>query len=412
MIIVGDLMMNDIFEKYLDLLRRYEVFNKNKIPLCAAENYMSDFSREPLSGLFEGKYNFGGSNYNKFNDFVGGEYINELIALFKEQCQKIFDCQYSDARTLTGMNCFAIVSQCLLKRGDKVLLTTPNQGGHPSIPLILAVLGVSFDEIPYDYDNYSINYKATNELLAKNKYKAIIFCQSDLINEISFAKFKISDELILFDATQTLGMIAAKIHQNPLKQIDNIVVFGGAHKTLPGPSCGLILCNKKEIIQKLDTGISPDYLRNIQPNHIESLLRSLFEFESFGTKYMELVVQNCNSLGKLLENEGFNIAKCGDKYSYTHQLFILTNEEEMNTIYRNAIQWGVTLNKKQKPLFRGCGIRIGLQEASRYGWGEKEMIVISQMLSALKSNDYNLLDKTIPLLCKKKNDAFSLCNFL
>lgn len=402
--------MNNTFAKYLNLLKRYKIFESKKIPLCAAENYLSEFVKEPLSGPFEGKYSIGNKFYNPENDFIGGEYIHELFELFNDECRKIFSCKYGDARTLSGMNCFAIAVQCVFKYGEKVLLTTPNQGGHPSVPIILKTLGINYDEIPYNFRKFEIDYEKINDVIASNKYDGIVFCQSDLVNSIDISKLKLNGEIVLFDGAQTLGMIAAKIHPNPLLQYKKTILLGGSHKTLPGPSSGLILCNDECLIKKLDVGISPSYLRNVQPNHIASLLLALIEFEEIGYNYQKKIIENANLLAKYLQKKGFKLAKTSNGFSNTHQIFILTSKEQMNLIFNNAKKHGITLNKKEKQLFNNYGIRIGVQEITRYGWGNFEIKILAQIISLLNLDDYDekVMQKYIDILLKRKNDSFVL----
>lgn len=69
---------------------------------------------------------------------------------------------------------------------------------------------------------------------------------------------------IIYDATQTLGLIAGKILPNPIDCCDNIVLIGGTHKTFPGVTCGYIATNTDAIIQPINQNISPNYFRNVQ----------------------------------------------------------------------------------------------------------------------------------------------------
>ena len=124
---------------------------------------------------------------------------------------------------------------------------------------------------------------------------------------------------IIYDGTQTLGLIASKILNNPLNT-KNVVLIGGAHKTLPAPSCGLIMTNNVIFSEQLKKNITPNYLRNTQPNHIAALLLCLIEQESFGKQYQAKVVQLANLLGKELENHYFRLAKLQENiYTYTHK---------------------------------------------------------------------------------------------
>ena len=50
--------MNILLEKYIDLYNEMKKNDKNCIPLCAAETYISEFVKQPLNSEFEGKYYF------------------------------------------------------------------------------------------------------------------------------------------------------------------------------------------------------------------------------------------------------------------------------------------------------------------------------------------------------------------
>ena len=89
--------MNEILEEYKQLCKELNKFEKNKIPLCAAETYISDFSKQALISNFEGKYSFVDTNGN--NDFIGGTYVFRLNELLKKECQLLFNAKYTNADT-------------------------------------------------------------------------------------------------------------------------------------------------------------------------------------------------------------------------------------------------------------------------------------------------------------------------
>lgn len=402
---------NNIYENYLQLTKNYEHYLQKKIPLCAAETHCSDTVRAALSSSFEGKYCMNNLGYNMQLDFVGSQYIHELFELLSRQCEKTFGSKYADARTLSGMNCMSIVINSLLQKGNRVLLSSPAQGGHPSIPLLLSLANITYDEIPYDYDNFDINYTRLNELLISKHYDGIIFAQSDILKPADVSKIKDQNILIIYDATQTYGMIAAHIHKNPLDYHENLVLIGGTHKTISGPTCGLILLRNESLISRIDPKISPSFLRNVQPNAIAGVLIALIEQERFGKQYQKTTIENANYLGEMLARYGFIVAKLSPKvYTNTHQIFILTDERMKNTIVNNAHKYAVTLNGKEKRLFKGNGIRIGTQEVTLYGWSKEEMKITAELISALSETGVKDC-KIIPLLNKlahRKQRAFQL----
>ena len=139
--------MNKILEQYIELYNNLIMNENNKIPLCAAETYISSFCKQALNSEFEGKYSFVDKNGN--NSFIGGEYVFQLNELLSKQCKIVFNANYTNADSLTGINCFSVCAMSLLSRNDRVLVTLPSQGGHASIPIILDSLGIAYDEIPY-----------------------------------------------------------------------------------------------------------------------------------------------------------------------------------------------------------------------------------------------------------------------
>lgn len=399
--------MNEILSEYNQLCKDFNQYEHTVIPLCAAENYVSKFCMTPLISNFEGKYSFTEASGN--NSFIGGEYIERLNDLLRRQCKITFGANYVNTETLTGINCFTVCVMSLLSSEDYVLVTTPEQGGHASIPIILDTIGVKYDSVPYDYLNYQINYKKLNNLCQSHKYSFIIFCQSDVINPPDLKLINIPDEMgIIYDCTQTLGLIAAGIVQNPLEFSNNLILIGGSLKTLPAPSCGLIMTNNELYKEKLKKHITPDYLRNTQPNHSAALLLALIEQQECGHNYQKLIVETANILGKELSDLGFKVAKPNSElFTFTHQLFILMNEEETENFYITAKQYNITLNKKHKKLFNNDGIRIGTQQIARYNWSNPEIKLLAQLFKSIREQKHNEILKIRELLISKKIPHFT-----
>lgn len=402
--------MNKILDEYNQLCKDFNQYKNTVIPLCAAENYVSDFCMKPLISNFEGQYSF--VEFSGNNSFIGGEYVERLNLLLKKQCKKLFGANYVNTESLTGINCFTVCVMSLLSSADFVLVTTPEQGGHASIPIILETIGINYDSILYDYSNYQIDYENLNKLCQSQKYSYLIFCQSDIINPPDLRLINIPDNMgIIYDSTQTLGLIASGIIQNPLSVSNNIVLIGGSHKTLPAPSCGLIMTNNELFAQKLKKHITPDYLRNTQPNHSAALLLALIEQEECGYNYQKLIVDIANMLGTKLSCLGLKIAKpYKDAFTFTHQLFLLMDEEETNNFYITAKKYNISLNKKHKKLFGNDGIRIGTQQIARYNWKETEIELLAQLIYSIKIKQYTQIKKIRNNLMAKKIPHFTYEN--
>ena len=168
--------------------------------------------------------------------------------------------------------------------------------------------------------------------------------------------------------------------------------MGATHKTLPGPTCGLIMTNNLDLASKFDTLINPDYLRNSQLHHILSLILSLMELEIYGKQYCSSIINNANCLADALVNCNFDIIKVAAKYTYTHQIFVSMVESDAIKFYNKCLDYGISINFRNKKLYKPCGLRIGTQEITRYGWTEKEMNAIAEILRDIRDNEHFSLD--------------------
>ena len=374
------------------------VQQENKmLPLCAAENIVSPFSKIPLDTFLQEKYIMGGTiSYQDNNNFIGSKKLFQLYNLLNLQCKKLFGCQYSDARTLSGVNAVTTLLMSLFSSGDTIFISSEECGGHGSMPKICHRLGIRTIELPYDFNNYDFDYEKANKILENTEIQGILICLSDMISMPKLYKFKIPDNCILiFDATQLLGLIAAKTIENPLEWFtdkQNFILMGATHKTLPGPTCGLIMTNNMQLAKRFDTLINPDYLRNNQLHHIFSLILSLMELEVYGKEYSQLIVNNANILGFHLNKNKFNVLGFRNVYTYTHQIFISMDISEAKPFVEKCTAYGVSLNLRNKSLYCPCGLRLGTQEISRYGWGEKEMVYIAGIFKNIRDSNEHLPD--------------------
>lgn len=380
---------NSKLEKLNSMLAECTHYYSQSIPLCAAENPISPFSKIPLSGDFQERYIMGSSyEYRLEDNFIGSNTLLPFYSMIHEECQVLFGAHYADARTLSGMNCLTTLLMSLTSLNEKIAILPPTWGGHSSIQPVCERLGLQVYELPYDYSKWDINYDKANNLIKREKINYILLAPSDIIHPPSVECFDLSNCTLLYDISQLMGLIAAGLIPSPIK-LKNAVIFGGTHKTLPGPASGLILTNDEEIHLRIEQKINPIFLRHTQMHQVISLLFALIEFEYYGKEYTEAIIKTSNQLGNTLAQKGFQMGEISNHFSETHQLFIFCNYEEMLRINQNAIRFGVTLNKKEKSLFKGSGIRLGTQEIARYGWNEEDLSIICEIMALLRDRNPN-----------------------
>lgn len=402
--------MSKYLSDFETLCKEIMQYEDNSIPLCAAENPMSPFSKIALDSSLQEKYIMGGvRSLDLNNNFVEAEYLFRIYQLVNEQCRDLFHCNYADPRALSGVNAVMVLLMSLFNDGDTILISSEDSGGHSSMPLICKRLGISTIELPFDFTEMDFDYDAVNSILKEKKINGILICPSDLLWQPHLERIQLPPECVLiYDATQTLGLIANGINENPLDKFSEeskFILMGATHKTIPGPTCGLIMTKNLSLAQRFDQVINPDYLRNVQFHHILSLSLVLMELEVFGDSYGKSTVKNANCLGRNLEAAGFDVIKKEpDLYTTTHQLFLPMPPKELEHFMEQCQEFGIALNARYKSLYRGSGVRIGVQAVTRYGWDADDMNEIATILSALYAGntDERMLTQKISTLARRR----------
>ncbi len=392
---------NEFYIKYKNAIEDFEEYRKTVLPLCAAENILSEFSKQPLQYGLQERYILGGViGYDEDNNMIGSKKLLPFYKIISEQCKKLFGAYYTDCRSLSGMNALQNILLALVKQDSNILILSAESGGHAALPNILERLGINSIEAPFDYELYDYDYDNINKILESHDIDFVLFAPTDIIFLPMFNKLNIPSKTgLIFDASQVLAYYINNIIENPLYMDNKVVLMGGTHKTIPGVAKALIMTNDEELAYKIDATINPLYLRNTHIQNVASLILTLIEMECYSEKYCTNMTRNSNYLGGKLDELGLNVINRKGVYSQTHQLFIHMPKEQRDSFFIRSNQLGVSLNKKDKKLFKGSGIRLGVQEVTRYGWGADEMDAIAEILLQLYKNQ----TKDVPDLIEKLN---------
>ena len=379
--------LNDIYEMTYD----FKEYHDESLPLCAAENIISHFANLPLAFGFQERYIMNNTySFNMDDNFIGCEKLFPYYQKISDACERIFGAKYTDPRPFTGMHCIDMVTKTVCKSGDKMMLLSKAHGGHASVKPVVERLGVKTYEAPYNIEENDLDYDAVNRMIFEEGIQYVLLAPSDLIKPLNVEQIDTSNCVLMWDCSQLMGLIAAGLCTNPLRTKKNIIMFGGTHKTFPGPASGLIMTNEKYLHTLMEREINPKYLRNSQMHQKICLLFALLEFEQYGAAYMSHMVHCSNYLGARLREKGYDIADVHGRISETHQIFIRCSKDEMDTIYDNAYKCEVTLNKKHKDLFLGYGIRLGTQEIARYDWNDEALDKIAYIIEQLSNSDIDV----------------------
>lgn len=372
----------EVYNIIEDELRR----QKNKIELIASENFVSDAVMEAMGSYLTNKYAEGypGARY-----YGGCEYVDVVEDLARERVKKLFDAEYANVQPHSGAQANMSVYFALLEPGDTILGMNLSHGGHLTHGSKVNFSGKQYNFIPYGVDEKTgtINYDELEELALEHKPKLILAGASAYPRKIEFDRIReIADKvnsLFMVDMAHIAGLVAAGLHQNPVKYAD--VVTSTTHKTLRGPRGGLILCKEKygKMIDKaVFPGIQGGPLMHVIAGKAVCFGEALKpEFK----EYQKQIVKNAKVLADELLKLNFNLVSGGTD---NHLILIdLRNKKltgkELETRLDSV---GITVNKNsvpfdtEKPTITS-GIRIGTPAVTTRGFKEEEMIEIARLIN-------------------------------
>ena len=84
-------MKPEYFEDLINLCTDISKQESKLLPLCAAENIVSPFSKIPLDTFLQEKYIMGGViEYQEHSNFIGSKKLYEIYELLVRQCNKLY----------------------------------------------------------------------------------------------------------------------------------------------------------------------------------------------------------------------------------------------------------------------------------------------------------------------------------
>ncbi len=373
-----------------NLIRKQNRWRDQCINLIASENVMSQRARSQAGSDFAHRYAEGhpGERY-----YRGTSYIDEIENQLKTNLKILFECDHSEVRPISGTNANEAVFSRFIRPGDVVMVNSTPAGGHISHHKegSLGKFTRNIIDLPMTKDGYHLDVEKTIYLIRKVKPKIIVLGKSlylfpEPVSELSDI-CRENNVRIIYDGAHVLGLIAGKRFQNPLKE-GAFLMTASTHKTFFGSQRGLILSNmEEEYWRKIDRGAFPGSSSN---HHLDTLAQMgicTYEIMEFGEQYAEDTIKNARALASAMDRLGFDVQAKEFGYTESHQVAV--NVKELNggekasrTLEINDIVLNMNmlphepLNAHDHPE----GIRIGVQEMTRFGMGEDEMVRIAELI--------------------------------
>jgi len=246
------------------------------------------------------------------------------------------------------------------------------------------------------------------ELMDRHRPELIVFGKSMFIYQepIQFVANLVKDwddpPVIMYDMAHVLGLYG--VFQEPLAEGADVVT-GSTHKTFFGPQRGLVAGNfpKDSRFRKLWLDIKSRAFPGSTSNHhlgtLLALLVAAYEMNQFKKDYQAQVLKNAKAYARALKEKGIPVE--GDEkdgFTQTHQVLIRIKEygngmDIAQKLEENNILTNYQALPDDETFLEPSGIRMGVQEMTRYGMTAKDFDVLSGFVADVILENRNVREE-------------------
>jgi len=377
--------------------------------------------------------------------YEGIQFIEETEQKLVEELKNFFNNSQIEPRVISGTMANRVVYEAIVKTLEMpmwyVLSNALINGGHlthKSNGTLYNLVDKNKEgkpnvlNFPIREDNpYKIDTSKLDDLIISNNPDLIILGKSMFlfpepvkeIREIIDANFSNDEPLLMYDMAHVLGLYGA--FQSPLDEGADILT-GSTHKTFFGPQRGIIAGNINEdhpVYNKLWKNIKQRTFPGNQSNHhlgtLLSLLMATYEMNEFKEEYQTQVIKNAKAFAKALDAQGITVEGKVDGYTETHQVVIDVRKHgggkeiaqllECNNIITNyqGLPHDKSINDPSG-FNDPSGIRMGVQEMTRYGMKEKDFETLAGYMAAVIKQNKIVTDDVIMFRAKFREMQYCL----
>ena len=370
-----------------DAIDKEMIRQKEQVELIASENIVSKAVLDAQGSILTNKYAEG---YSGKRYYGGCEYIDVLESIGINRVKEIFSCDFANIQPHSGAQANQAVFMSLLEPGDTILGMSLAAGGHLTHGAPPNLSGKWFNAIQYGVRKQDslIDFDQLEKDAMAHRPKLLIAGGSAYPRTLDFKKFReIADKCgakLLVDMAHISGLVATGDHPSPIPHAH--VVTSTTHKTLRCGRGGMILTNDELIAKKVNSAVFPGLQGGPLMHAIAGKVVGFGEALKPEFKvYIKSVINNAKVLSEELLKRGLNIVSGGTD---THVVLVdLRPKELTGNIAEDALERaGITCNKNgipfdpEKPSVTS-GIRLGTPAGTSRGFGEKEFILIANLIS-------------------------------
>ncbi len=374
-------------------LDAHDRWRASTLNLIASENVLSPAARSVLDSDLSHRYAEGhpGGRY-----YEGTRFVDHIETETEGVIRGLFGAGWADVRPISGTVANEAVFSRLVPHGATVVAHSIAGGGHISHARI-GSLGKRTRQIhpwPTTPDGYTIDVPAARDLIARERPALVVLGRSLILFSEPVADLvdvcRETGTVIFYDGAHVLGLIAGGEFQHPLDEGAD-VLCGSTHKTFFGPQRGVVLSPGRDADRdaSLDKGVFPGSSSNHHLFTLPALFVSAVEMQSFGAEYARATIANAKALAAGLVRTGLTVAMADRGYTQSHQVALDVGDHGGGAdVARRLCEQDIVCNMNLLPgessrnALRPRGVRLGVQEMTRFGMGPDEMDAIAELMHA------------------------------
>jgi glycine hydroxymethyltransferase len=261
-------------------------------------------------------------------------------------------------------------------------------GGHLTHGSPITFSGKSYKFVHYHVNRETerIDFPEIEKLVKERQPKLIVAGYTAYPRTIDFERFRrIADSVgakLMVDMAHIAGLVAAGLHPTPVPYAD--VVTMTTHKTLRGPSGGLILC-KAELAKAIDKAVFPQAQGKPLMHAVAAKAVAFHEaMQPSFVAYQKQILENAHTLADELKKLGMRLVSGG-----TDNHLVLVDLTATGVTGKQAAKAldaaGIITNKNEipfdtRPPAITSGIRLGTPAVTTRGLGQEEMRGIARLM--------------------------------
>jgi len=360
--------------------------------------------------------------------YQGIDFIRDVETECRAELSQYFGGAEVELRPISGQMSNEVVFKALCKflakkdrglpRLARVVNNDLTKGGH----LSAQPMGALFNFVELDRETgkeavtnfpvqkgnpYRTDVPALLSLLSEKRPNLVIFGKSmflypEPVREVAAAVGSMPDRpLLMFDMAHVLGLYGA--FQTPFEDGADIVT-GSTHKTFFGPQRGVVAARLpaghpyEKLWPEIKSRAFPGSTSNHHLGTLLGLLAASYEMNAFKAEYQSAVRRNAKAFARALAAAGVPVeGDPKDSYTETHQVICRVRAFGIGEdIARRLEENNIVVNYQALPddtsFVESSGIRLGVQEMTRFGMAEADFEALAGYLAAVIVKGQNVGD--------------------